>query len=314
MSTTATDDAPAVSAAPAAPAPTNAIVPRASLASLPAELKSRILLLCWDQDEVVADRMKLVSDEDKKARALLSTGNYGKSLSSLALVNKEFNELAQPRLFKVRVEYHRDIDTPIFTTFSRLQTICASDTSSNMFRFATLAKAKQYTTHVKIDRLASEAEVGNLLLHLPLFKKLVCVTLSRSALRRFLGAEQLHLIDSDGLPIESKLKVGALITELQKIKEIVLSSNDLFETPLLSSILRRLPQVELVHLSIPASDQELEDLTEVLSSLRKVYYISLKTRFPGGVPTSWPTTTWACANALLKLKYVMDVLDKSTIH
>lgn len=78
--------------------------PRASLLSLPTEIKSYIVKLAHWQDLAYASRhQKADPDSEERAIAELVGSEWaGRSVSALFRVNKELNELAAVHLFEVR--------------------------------------------------------------------------------------------------------------------------------------------------------------------------------------------------------------------
>lgn len=86
---------------PAPPLP-----PRASFSSMPAEIKSNIGKLAYEQDRHYRWRMEALAKEKLLACDLLATAptdeRYGRSTKALLLVNQELSELASTLVFEAR--------------------------------------------------------------------------------------------------------------------------------------------------------------------------------------------------------------------
>lgn len=79
--------------------------PRASLACLPLELKRAIVVACADQDKRYRSRKEDSSAMFKAACLAAERPLTGHSLGSLRGVNQEFAGLADPLMFKVRMNW-----------------------------------------------------------------------------------------------------------------------------------------------------------------------------------------------------------------
>lgn len=83
--------------------PSDAELPlRATLSSLPLELKARIVQLAHEQDRNFYERDGDAESDELDMADLLSSKLYGRSTNALLLTNQEFSGLAAKHIFKVR--------------------------------------------------------------------------------------------------------------------------------------------------------------------------------------------------------------------
>lgn len=76
--------------------------PRATLPSLPLEVKARIVQLAYEQDCNFEERVKEAAPVELDMGTLLSSKWHGRSTNALLLTNHEFSGLAAKYVFKVR--------------------------------------------------------------------------------------------------------------------------------------------------------------------------------------------------------------------
>ncbi|KAK4704635.1 hypothetical protein P7C70_g1577, partial [Phenoliferia sp. Uapishka_3] len=105
--------------------------PRASLGVMPAELKSLIVKLVASQDSAYKDRVNITDEHDEFEKVTRDAlPNYGNTLSTLRLLNKEFSELGAVAMFS---------------------TIDARGSRHPVFRFRVMYRYGSYVQHIRFS-------------------------------------------------------------------------------------------------------------------------------------------------------------------